>query len=341
MDKTPPEVWEKIFSFACTDTGFTGRSLSLVSKYVHETSKSVKLQSIALRGYAQMLTFADLLEQTPPHLRRVRYLLVACRSWDMKIDYPPARKGECNFEERTWLEDLQMREGGSAFVNILKNVAPSLKILEVDLEYETARYARKVISLPCLTDLTTHGHFPLLAYPPHTPTLEPCRSLRRLHIKASSPGICWRDFLPHIASFAPALTHLCFSHLHQDSNFFPSDLKMALESTKLESWQPKVARLPQTIERIVVRPDVPHGEDSELLEGCRELQANDDRVVVLHALARMQPFDMRVHERDWLSVINGGEGCWAISPELDKRMRGSLDGPEPSVTIMEDRTKAN
>ena len=84
MNQTPSEVWKNIFSFACTDTGFTGRSLSLVSKYIHETSKSVKLQSIALRGYGQMLAFADLLEKYPPTHRRVRYLLIMSRGWDVE-----------------------------------------------------------------------------------------------------------------------------------------------------------------------------------------------------------------------------------------------------------------
>jgi hypothetical protein len=78
MDQTPSELWEKIDSFACTDTGFTGHSLSLVSKYVQETSKSVKLQSINLCGFTQMLAFTDLLEQTPPHLQHVQYMLIMC-----------------------------------------------------------------------------------------------------------------------------------------------------------------------------------------------------------------------------------------------------------------------
>jgi hypothetical protein len=39
---------QRIFRFACTDDGPTGRSLSLVSQYVHDTSKSYKLQSIII-----------------------------------------------------------------------------------------------------------------------------------------------------------------------------------------------------------------------------------------------------------------------------------------------------
>jgi hypothetical protein len=67
-----------------------------------------------------------------------------------------------------------MREGGSTFLNILQDVSLSLQNLEVDFKYETAQYVRRIIALPCLTDLTTYEHFLLLVYTPHTPTLKPC-----------------------------------------------------------------------------------------------------------------------------------------------------------------------
>ncbi|KAJ7251414.1 hypothetical protein C8J57DRAFT_1078181 [Mycena rebaudengoi] len=76
MNQAPPEIYAHIFSYACTDSGYTGRSLSLVSKYFHEVSKPAILQSIALYGRAQILAFAALLDQTPPHLRTTRALLI-------------------------------------------------------------------------------------------------------------------------------------------------------------------------------------------------------------------------------------------------------------------------
>ncbi|KAJ7117718.1 hypothetical protein C8R44DRAFT_626633, partial [Mycena epipterygia] len=76
IDQTPPEICAHIFDFACRDSGYTGRSLSLVSRYIHETSKQAKLQSITLVGRQQILAFARLLEKTPPHLRTTRYLFI-------------------------------------------------------------------------------------------------------------------------------------------------------------------------------------------------------------------------------------------------------------------------
>jgi len=208
------------------------------------------------------------------------------------------------------------REGASAFFSILQDVAPSLKILEVDLEYETARFARSTITLPCLTDLTTHGVFPLLPQSPHTPILESCPSLRRLHVRTPGPTVRSTSFLDHILSFAPGLAHLCFSHLQQNFEF-PSELEAALGLT---SWQSEAARLPETIERVLIRPDeppddgecgIPALEYDQLLEGCRDLQAKDDRVVLLCAQVESQPSNIQVDEREWLDIVNGGEGCWA------------------------------
>lgn len=64
MDKVPlpSELWHRIFGICCMDGGFTGRSLSLVSKRIHELSKRVKYHSIAIRGAWQAVQFMQLLE---------------------------------------------------------------------------------------------------------------------------------------------------------------------------------------------------------------------------------------------------------------------------------------
>jgi hypothetical protein len=38
MYQIPPELLTDIFLLACRDAGYTGRSLSIVSKYIRETS---------------------------------------------------------------------------------------------------------------------------------------------------------------------------------------------------------------------------------------------------------------------------------------------------------------
>ncbi|KAF5344889.1 hypothetical protein D9758_011594 [Tetrapyrgos nigripes] len=75
----PPELWTHIWSFACTDDGTTGRTLSRVSQYVYATSAPVRLQSITLTGLHDLLAFAYMIRTSPEAdrlLLRVRYLTV-------------------------------------------------------------------------------------------------------------------------------------------------------------------------------------------------------------------------------------------------------------------------
>lgn len=75
MDRCPAEIWSHVFSYACQDGGATGCSLSLTSKYIHETSKSVRHRSVALCGVTKISCFYHLLkrEKTNP----ITYLFVS------------------------------------------------------------------------------------------------------------------------------------------------------------------------------------------------------------------------------------------------------------------------
>jgi hypothetical protein len=66
------------YSLACTDGGFTGRSLSLVSHYVHDTSKPFKLQSVSVKGVWQAAEFASMLYSNPAVDHGVRHLFISC-----------------------------------------------------------------------------------------------------------------------------------------------------------------------------------------------------------------------------------------------------------------------
>ena len=76
LDSCPPELCQRIFQFACTDDGTTGRALSLVSKYIHLSSKRFKLQSVTVRGADQATHFVLALQRTPDQYRRVSYLTI-------------------------------------------------------------------------------------------------------------------------------------------------------------------------------------------------------------------------------------------------------------------------
>ena len=81
-----PEICERIFAYACTDDGTTGRSLSMVSRLVHNTSKAFKYYSIAINGPRQAVGFVELMESFPPDLRVVPHLFVSNRHSPLTVD---------------------------------------------------------------------------------------------------------------------------------------------------------------------------------------------------------------------------------------------------------------
>ncbi|KAJ3561801.1 hypothetical protein NP233_g9976 [Leucocoprinus birnbaumii] len=76
VQDTPAEIWSKIFELSCTDGGQTGRSLALVSHYIHAVSKPYQYQSIALVGPHAIEHFGKTIANDPQR-RRVKYLFVS------------------------------------------------------------------------------------------------------------------------------------------------------------------------------------------------------------------------------------------------------------------------
>lgn len=73
----PLEIWSRVFSYACSDDGRTGRSLSRVSLYFYNASKIAKLQSLAIVGQCQIKGCAVMLGNTPPRFCRVYNLFIS------------------------------------------------------------------------------------------------------------------------------------------------------------------------------------------------------------------------------------------------------------------------
>ncbi|KZT69914.1 hypothetical protein DAEQUDRAFT_725881 [Daedalea quercina L-15889] len=90
MDRCPAELWVRIFTFACTDSGCTGRSLCHVSRYIRDVSRPVQLQSIAVSGAYELRCLAELLESRRPEDRRVLHLCIAHHKEPSgKTSHPP------------------------------------------------------------------------------------------------------------------------------------------------------------------------------------------------------------------------------------------------------------
>ncbi|KAJ7696456.1 hypothetical protein B0H17DRAFT_399131 [Mycena rosella] len=353
LDQIPPELCARIFDFACRDSGYTGRSLSLVSWYINATSQPAKLQSIALAGRQQILAFATLLARTPAHLRTTRYLFVNGQETEEEMEavmdaaYEGLRKAHrersCVLkslspaemevfdaevtlqQEKTqkFLHDFG-KEGAEAVESILRDVAPTLELLDLALNEYVAKKVMSPLSLPRLADLTTRCGFPL--HPKGIPVLAPCPSLRRLHVVeaneqwASTP----RFFENGISHFAPALTHFRLSQLDQDDdaiNYLEGALGLC---TPPAAPRRRVTPLPATLQLVLIKPAVappPHEGCSccddtwiyaDLIHKARQLRNKDHPTVVL-LRADAQPPVRDVYFEEWMEKAGGALCEWDTS----------------------------
>jgi len=318
MEKLPPEICTKIFSSACLDTGFTGCSLSLVSKYVHEASLPTRLQSVSLRGHRQILAFASMLDRMSPHLRRIQHLFISSNP------LPPCDTDNMNKTNGD-------KEIAGAVLGILKNAARRLELLDLALtdDIESSIDPAR-ISLPRLKELTTNGIFVFrqLEGDQITLTLEPCHELRRLHV--SQPiFIDYYDLelFGHIGRLAPSLTHLRLS-APRGSHTFPLTLQAALQPL-LEHIgnQSQTCTLPASLTKVLVQSEPPRRVSKcgtpriryyHMLESLRVLQERDGRIVLLKHKREGEAGLSQLSDglSDWRDRVDGGEGCWNLDDRL-------------------------
>ncbi|KAF8211952.1 hypothetical protein K438DRAFT_1220371 [Mycena galopus ATCC 62051] len=343
LDRLPPEICAYIFDVACRDTGYTGRSLSLVSRYIHETSALSRYTSIVLVGRAQILAFARLLDRSPTHLR-TRYLFINgheseaemdqvvkahLRTREARLNYkklfvekmlghlPPGDKklkeAKDALERETEKEDLYLdtfgREAASAVESILRSLAPTLEILDISLNQLVTRKMLHTTCLPHLRDLTTRCGFPIRSRD-GIPLLEPTQhSLRYLHIVGTSHGV-EQFFQNGLSHFAPSLTHLRLSQVGHDKLLLaPLESALGLGTSSASS----------TIELVSIKPGIapsPQGchccngtmRYRDLLKSARRLRDRDPRVLLLQADSTVPTEDPYFLE--WMDKVNGGASYW-------------------------------
>ena len=134
INNCPTEIWGKIFSLACVDDGFTGRSLSRVSRYIMEASNPYKYQCLAVKDH-QLRPLALVFKNLPADKRRVRCLFLAQAGWESTY----WRRAEFFITDKN---------------RLLKMIAPTLEKLDIWRMYYRLPLP---FQLPALVDLTLHG----------------------------------------------------------------------------------------------------------------------------------------------------------------------------------------
>ena len=334
MQHAPTEIWNQISSHACTDSGSTGRSLSLVSKFIREASAPFKLQSIAAHGSKQFISLNKLLLATPPHLRRTRYLFISAilptlpprRGLSRLL---PARKASEAYPR--WAEK-DAGEITSAFSSIIKQVAGSVEILYFEIPIFHFRPLDPTLSFPRLEEVTSNCFFGSQApcEVAGQPKVTICPKLRRWHF-THYPLSTWAwigdDVIGTIRLIAPCITHVRFSDLYHpfgvsQQSRLVSSLNSALG---LDPHRDSLAQQPsETFEMVYAQPGVPPDIKEGLgavrlmydwlLMSLQNLNETDDRFVLL--LPRADEGRSLCAASVWEERINGGEGCWSLSESV-------------------------
>jgi hypothetical protein len=350
MERCPPEICSRIYALACVDDGATGRALSLVSKYINETSKYTKFQSVAVRSLNQALAFAALLEQSPPGDHHVCHLFISMnpgrsiykakrmssisstlrriRSLVSSLPHTMGRKRRGRgdpFKNRS--EDTM---SGVALTRILTAVAPSLQTLSIAIQsYGTSAFSQgsqAIPPLPALHELTV-GFYSRNFY--HSEDIftafTSLPNLRRLNLEWLRVAINPSLLLGRVLRLAPSLTHLRLPTV--------SPFERDGESHVLPP-------LPSMLEMILVQPPPPQCPDldyqGEAVNWSALLALRDDRVIQLRPSYLEWNWPPDTLEKDWSERLNGGEGCWDLYRSLGIRCMHDSRGEPFYLNIIQD-----
>jgi hypothetical protein len=342
LDSCPAELSDRIFEFACTDAGYTGRSLSLVSKYVNQTSKRYMLQCIALHGVDKIVAFVGVLERTSKELRRVRHLFICDGDLDDdgRMSMHSASSlllSHMGHPRKPCLRSLDPEEVGSipfdqgtmkGISTILFLISPTIETL--CLYFQSRKWMRfpcythhltwtlrRIPSLPRLSELTI-GHSPQLP--------EDYLAFADMSIMPSLRRLClWgtieaHKLWEHIPRFAPSLTHLRL----------PGTADNIYTARSFLRCFPNRPQLRPTLSKIYVQQEalpclaISYVWDLRAISYIQWAACKDERLVLLDsdlAVAKyglLDPADVSGYEimkREWLSRISGGDGCW---PEMNR-----------------------
>ena len=271
MESLAVELLERIFLFACTDGGYTGCSLSLVSKHIREASRGARFHSVSLMesSTCQLTEFLACFraERTRALAQgvtlRVRHLCISgCESPEIRFrpkpeEQAPLRVGGGGMSSAPcWMNAAmsrmdvgpdQQQAFDDAIASILAIVSPDLCTLSVCHGWATFAKHFCMPSLDAgidgasvdfqeLEELTLAGmewNFRTNHGMFGAPTAALPR-LRRLHITDVGATGRYIDLTVWSAR-APRLTHLRLTNMGPYSDVFPQVKSVVGESL---SWQP-------------------------------------------------------------------------------------------------------
>lgn len=317
MKSCPPELHSYICSLACTDDGYTARSLSLVSKYFAQITAPYLYQSLCVSDPSKIRNLARKLQQLPAHHRRIHHLFLSDTS------------GE--------------RDLTNAIVSILTFAASTLETLAfvTTSPFNSTPLIARLFRMrfPRVYELTISGHYPF-------PSSSSCfPSLERLHLlgNRNPHGLL---SLGGLESSLPTLTHLRISGLNLAVSF-SQELHQAFEFTSRTRGEEEggesvtaaaatgcmfPSKLPPNLEQFIVqcgpepapcRPGsssstIARQKDQTMINTLEHLQAllvkeggyRTQFSVFPRGRTEISLDDIRTY---WVARLRGKEGCWSCT----------------------------
>lgn len=327
MFTLPIEIRREICALSCTDGGLTGRSLSLVSHMFHDISVEYKLQSIALFGSTQLDAFLQVLHAHPPHLRRVRNLLITGNGKPTE-----ELEGEEFQDDNTFAVISR-----DTLCQLLEITSPSLQTLTVATHMSPFIHKEAFCiptALPSLVELTLLGS---MNHPSHRKYASfVAGGLRRLHVACDIRSPLRSKLARSLTRIAPNLTHLRFSNLESLGGFgtLKHDLSQAVSfwndretpQNARERWfatlqMVAIQRAPFSNPFFEVFPDHDgeYTQDTRFLEDLVEKDSSGKLIVLpLDSRTFKGRWDSRPSRKlrdawgQWLDRCEGGAGCWDL-----------------------------
>lgn len=345
MEHCPIEVWQRIMTFACTDGGYTGNSLSLVSRFMRNTALPVRFHSIAVTAEYNLLTLSKQLSRLSG-IVNIRHLFISV----YVVLWGPRATPE---ERRSSLK--------SAIEYILTRAAPTLCTLILHRP-EGFGILQSALHFPALTDLSLPSLRPHDALVDamntgehvNTMTRRPFPVVERLHLTDcfATRDAVWDD----ICNLFPTITALQLSGV-QNYSSLPIFLRTLLNvpdhkhlpgcggnDAKGKASHSSIAATIRAAELrahlsnlrcVSVQPAIL--EDDEWCStgpSAHALMVDGLHCIVRccvgdkgpgrgrFCLERMKPYTTYEALGDWLSIVNGGDGPWASGSEAQPPPRG-------------------
>src|SRR5882762_3396334 len=321
--RLPTELWHLIFSLACMDDGFTGRSLSQVSRYACKLSKQFKYQSLAIRSLLQANSLPSVLSQRSGSQQPVLHLSIL---FDSDEIYPTlSRKSSSPLRRITSVlsrfrskqpPQSKMSRFDRLLKTLIKDKHPvSLIVLETLMTIAVNRLLTVVSStlltlsilintpvsyiafngsptLPLLQELTiAHGSGnPWSAPAKLLNSFQPLPQLRRLNLHRFHAWSDASDFLRCVSRLAPEVDIVMLPWIHPGWKGY-WDSTMHLESFPWPSLHvpAKIYIQPPPLPL----PSYPQIFYQRIISECREMAVRDDRLVFTKPDQEPWEFDAR------------------------------------------------